>query len=129
METHPPRAGTIGWIDLTVPDAAAVSEFYAAVAGWEVSPVSMGAYDDFNMVIPGDGEPVAGICHARGSNADLPPSWLMYITVEDVDASAEICRNLGGQVIAEPRDMGDLGRFSVIRDPAGAVVAVFAYKR
>ena len=66
----------------------------------------------------------AGICHAIGSNADLPPQWLIYIVVEDADASARKVEVLGGEVIAGPRDMGG-GRFCVIRDPIGAVCALF----
>ena len=37
------------------------------------------------MIPPGAAQPVSGICHARGSNADLPPVWLIYITVADLE--------------------------------------------
>jgi hypothetical protein len=120
-----PKMGTVGWIDLTVADAAAVRAFYSQVTGWASSPVSMGDYDDYNMVAPGTEEPAAGICHARGSNADLPPQWLIYITVADVDASASRCVELGGKILAGPRGMGSYGRYCVIQDPAGAVAALF----
>jgi predicted enzyme related to lactoylglutathione lyase len=118
--------GTIGWVDLTVPDADAVRDFYGAVAGWAPSPVPMGGYDDYCMMPAGSGEPAAGICHARGANASLPPQWLIYITVPDVDAGAAKCLELGGSVLAGPKDMGGYGRYCVIRDPAGAVAALFA---
>jgi hypothetical protein len=121
-----PKMGTVGWIDLTVADATAVRDFYSQVMGWAPSPVPMGGYDDYTMVAPGTGEPAAGICHARGSNADLPPQWLIYITVADVDASASRCVELGGKVLAGPRGMGSYGRYCVIQDPAGAVAALFA---
>lgn len=121
------ETGTIGWTDLTVENAEQVRDFYAAVTGWTPSPVDMGGYNDFNMSAPGSGGPVAGICHARGANAELPPQWLIYITVDDVDASAARCRRLGGEVIAGPKDMGKQGRYCVIRDPAGAVAALFAH--
>jgi len=124
-----PRIGTVGWFDLTVSDAENVKDFYAAVTGWKPSPVDMGGYNDFNMTLPDNGDPVAGICHALGGNANLPATWLIYITVEDVDASAEICRQLGGQVVAAPRDTGDTGRYCLIQDPAGAIAALFAYKK
>ena len=120
-----PKMGTIGWIDLTVADATGVRDFYAQVIGWAPSPVPMGGYDDYSMVAAGTGEPVAGVCHARGSNADLPPQWLIYITVPDVDASASRCVELGGKVLAGPRGMGSYGRYCVIEDPAGAVAALF----
>lgn len=118
------NAGQIMWIDLTVPNAAAVRDFYRAVVGWEPSPVDMGDYADFNMLPPGSDRPAAGICHARGSNANLPPQWLIYIIVEDVAAAAARCVELGGAVVDGPRAMGG-SQFCVIRDPAGAVCALY----
>jgi uncharacterized protein len=117
-----PRPGTITWQDLTVGNAVALRDFYAAVVGWTPKPVKMGDYADFTM--NADGEAIAGLCHARGGNADLPPQWLIYITVEDLDHSIEECERLGGTVIAPPRGLSG-GRFCVIRDPAGAVCALY----
>ena len=36
MSDAPPRppVGTIGWTDLTVPDADGLRDFYSAVVGW-----------------------------------------------------------------------------------------------
>ncbi len=120
------RAGTIAWTDLTVPDATTLRDFYAKVIGWHHHAVDMGGYDDFNMLAHRDGDPVAGICHARASNADLPPQWLNYIVVADLDESMRQCVGLGGSVIAGPKSMGDASRYCVIRDPADAVVALYA---
>jgi hypothetical protein len=82
----------------------------------------MGGYSDFNMVAP-DGQPAAGICHARGANARLPPQWLLYVTVENLEASLEACLERGGVVVDGPRGMGEQ-RFAVVRDPAGAHVGL-----
>ena len=117
-------AGQIGWIDLTVDDASGIRDFYEQVTSWTSDAVSMGDYSDFNMCPPGSSDGVAGICHARGGNADLPAQWLIYITVDDVDASIERCIELGGAVISGPKDLAG-GRFCVIRDPAGAVAALY----
>ena len=119
-----PETGNIGWIDITVEDAAGLRDFYVAVAGWRPEPVSMGDYDDFNMTTPGGGAPAAGICHARGVNAELPRQWLIYITVADLDASAEACVEHGGKLLVGPRGLGG-GRFAVIEDPGGAVAALY----
>ncbi len=121
-----PAIGTIGWIDLTVDDAGALSDFYAAVTGWRPEPVAMGGWNDFNMVAPATGQPAAGVCHARGGNAGLPPAWLIYIVVADLDASVEACRQSGGELVAGPRSMGG-DRYCVIRDPAGAVAALYEH--
>jgi hypothetical protein len=115
--------GAIVWADLTVKDASRVRDFYAAVTGWRFEPVAMGGYDDFNMLPPGGEGPVAGVCHARGPNAGLPPQWLIYVAVADLDASTRRCVELGGTLVDGPRSMGEK-RFCVIRDPAGAHIGL-----
>lgn len=116
--------GRIGWIDMTVEDAPRVRDFYKAVVGWQTDDVDMGGYSDYVMQMPGAGEGVAGICHARGSNADLPSGWLIYIVVADVEESAAVCSERGGKVIVEPRGLAG-GRFCVIEDPAGSIAALY----
>ncbi len=116
--------GKIGWIDITVEDAEALRDFYAAVAGWTPSKVDMGEYSDYCMMTPGGQEAAAGICHARGDNAELPGQWLIYIVVPNVDESATACSANGGEVLVGPKAMGD-GRFAVIRDPSGATAALY----
>ena len=120
-----PVIGAIAWTDLTIEDAEQVSEFYAAVAGWKPEGVDMGGYNDFNMTLPDTGHPVAGICHSRGVNADIPPQWMIYVNVENLDASIRECNSRGGRVVAGPKGMGSMGRYCVIADPAGAVMALF----
>ena len=118
------RTGSILWTDLTVPDAVAVSGFYEAVVGWKSVGLNMGGYQDFCMVPPGGRKPAGGICHARGENKGLPAQWLVYITVADLRASLKACVAKGGAVVAPPRNMGG-AKMAVIRDPAGAVAALF----
>jgi predicted enzyme related to lactoylglutathione lyase len=118
-----PVVGSIGWHDLTVANADQVRDFYSAVVGWKPQPVDMGGYSDYCMDTP-DGVTVAGVCHARGPNAGIPPQWLIYIHVSDVAESAAKCCELGGQIVVPIRTMGG-GLCCVIRDPAGAVCALF----
>lgn len=120
----PNNVGKIGWLDITVEDAPALRDFYAAVVGWQPDDVDMGDYSDFNMTMPATGEPAAGICHARGSNSDLPPQWLIYLIVADLDKSVDQCRRHGGTVVREPRGLAG-GRFAIIADPVGATTALY----
>jgi predicted enzyme related to lactoylglutathione lyase len=116
--------GEVLWQDLSVENAIEVRDFYREIVGWDFIPEDMGGYEDYHMVIPATGNRAAGICHARGVNADLPPVWLIYFIVEDVEGSAQLCEELGGEVIVQPRYMGE-GHFCVIRDPAGAICALY----
>jgi uncharacterized protein len=119
---NPPKIGTIGWVDLTVDDAPRVRDFYSAVVGWTPQSVSMGTYEDYGM--NSGPTSVAGICHARGVNANIPPAWLIYVVVADLAASLAACQAHGGDVIDGPRSMGG-GQMAIIRDPAGAVCALW----
>ena len=123
-DSESPKVGTVGWIDLTVDDAEGVQRFYREVVGWGVEPFDMGGYEDWAMTPPGGGPPAAGICHARGPNTDVPPQWIIYIVVDDLEAAVARARDRGGEVVTGPRSAGG-GTMCVLRDPAGAVFALY----
>lgn len=118
------EVGAIIWRDLTVPNAEQVRDFYARVVGWQAEPIEMGDYADFNMLIPGTDQSAAGICHARGFNADQPAQWIMYIKGAHLDQSIRDCQALGGRILVGPKSITETQRFVVIQDPAGATVAL-----
>ena len=117
--------GSIAWMDLTVPEASELKEFYKRVVGWQTSEVSMGDYSDYNMNSPESGQPMAGVCHSRGVNREIPPYWMIYIVVADINESLSHCRELGGTVISGPKSMTGHGTYAFIQDPAGAYCALF----
>jgi predicted enzyme related to lactoylglutathione lyase len=119
------KIGKIEWCDLTVENAEEVRDFYSSVVGWKSTNVSMGEYDDYCVNQPDDGETVAGVCHARGGNKDMPAQWMMYVRVSDVAKSAEQCKAMGGKVLVGPKPMGT-SEFCVIQDPAGAVLGLIS---
>lgn len=123
--TPRPPAGTFGWFDLTVDDAPRIRDFYRDVVGWSPEDIPMGDYSDFSMRRPDTLDGVAGVCHRRGANAGVPPQWILYVYVDDLDHSMERTRALGGEVVHGPRSMGPSGRFCIVRDPAGAVMGLF----
>jgi len=113
----------MSWHDLAVRDADTVRDWYCAVLGWRAVPVPMDGYDDYAMCPPGSDEPVAGICHARGANADLPAQWLIYSPVADLEVALEAAAR-GGKIVAPAREvMG--GRVAVVQDPSGGVMALW----
>ena len=117
--------GTIAWVDLTVPNADRVRDFYSHVIGWKPEPVVMGDYSDYNMTDPTTGEPRTGVCHKKGVNVDLPSAWMVYFIVENIEESVAKCNEAGGKIIVKPKSMGNYGKYSIIEDPAGAVCALF----
>ncbi|MBA3717852.1 MAG: VOC family protein, partial [Actinobacteria bacterium] len=55
----------------------------------------------------------------------VPPNWLAYLGTDDVDATTERAKELGATVHMPPTDITEVGRFSVLQDPAGAAFALF----
>ena len=120
-----PQEGNVGWLDMTTDRAEEARAFYEAVVGWTSSEVEMEGYCDFALHAPSSGRAVAGICHARGANEALPRGvWIPYVVVRDVDRSARRCRELGGEVVVAPAEVEGHGRFCLLRDPFGALIAV-----
>ena len=122
------KTGRVVWMDITIPDATAVSEFYSKVVGWSVIGLDMGGYEDYCMNDPESGETLAGICHAKGSNASLPPQWLPYVGVENLDNSLAAVTANGGKVLGEKRSDGKGGHYCLIQDPAGAYLMIWENK-
>jgi len=78
------------------------------------------------MQTPDSKTDVAGVCHATGVNKDLPAQWMMYIKVADLDASIAQVVKLGGSVLTAIKKLSASSHYAVIKDPAGAVCAIFA---
>jgi predicted enzyme related to lactoylglutathione lyase len=119
--------GRIYWLDLTVPNASATRDFYRQVVEWSVEEVEMKdggeRYSDYNMLGEG-GNPVAGICHARGVNVGLPPVWMIYLPVGDLAESVRRVEEEGGNVIKTMRGEDDNYVYAAVQDPVGAYFAL-----
>lgn len=115
--------GTPCWVDLTTPDVDAAEAFYGAVFGWSVREVMPGAYAYFER----DGDVVAGLSPLREeqSAAGMPPSWSMYVRVDDASAAAERAETLGGTTAVAPLAIEGAGRMAAVADPGGAVVLLW----
>lgn len=119
--------GRIAWLDLTVADASATRDFYRQVIGWVVQDVAMEdggeRYADYTM-LGGDGNPAAGVCHARGVNSGLPPVWMLYLPVGDLAESLRRVREEGGTVMKAMQ--GEAGEYvyAAVQDPVGVHLAL-----
>src|SRR5260370_29308857 len=108
-------------------DTSGARDYYAKVVGWsaQAAPNASMPYTLFNVAEI----PVGGMMDQPedAKKMGAPPSWLGYVAVDDVDATTEHARRLGGAVYVEPRDVPNVGRFSVIADPQQAVIGLFKW--
>ena len=119
------KHGAFGWFELMTTDVDAARAYYGGLLGWEFEtfPMPTGDY----TVIKVGGNAVGGIMAMPDECAGMPPSWDIYITVDDVDAVAASVEGLAGKVLRPAFDIPDVGRFCVIQDPQGAVFCAITY--
>jgi predicted enzyme related to lactoylglutathione lyase len=118
-----------GWTDIGVPDQEAGKAFYTSLFGWDADDQPSGPNSTYTM-LQLDGKTVAGL-YAQAPDqqqAGIPPAWLSYIAVDDLDAVTRRVGDLGGAIIAPPFDVMESGRMALITDPAGAMVALWEAK-
>lgn len=111
------------WHELASRNSAKSREFYCQLLGWEseIKPMEGMDYTLFNIA----GKPVAGMIEMTEEwPADIPAHWMIYFAVSHCDDSAKKAQQLGGEVCVPPTDIPEVGRFSVITDPQGAVFSI-----
>ncbi len=115
--------GTLCWADLSTPDVKRASDFYSGLFGWQImaDPKDTSGY----LHIKNGEHFIGGVPPAQHRQPGIPPHWLAYFLVDDVDATTNKAKDAGGKVYLPPMSMAGVGRFSVIADPQGAVFAVF----
>ncbi|MFF0297699.1 VOC family protein [Kitasatospora sp. NPDC004615] len=111
--------GALGWVELATRDPKGATEFYPQVFGWSVTIGEM--YAQFGL----GGRDFGGMMDmADQFPAEVPPYWMPYFAVADVDLSAERAALLGATVTLPPTDVPDGPRLAVLRDPQGAVFGI-----
>ena len=111
--------GRFVWYDLMTSHPKNAEPFYTKVLGWGTQPFEGMPYTMWTA----NGTPIGGVGQVKG--AGVPPHWIAYIAVEDVDAAVKQIASLGGKTIVPGTDIPTVGRFAVVADPQGAVFSVF----
>lgn len=121
MATVGTRSGRVDWHELQTPDVDGAVRFYRALLAWDLE-IWKPEEADYPIVRAGGN--VHGGFQRTHPDAGIPPHWLAYVRVDDVDTVAEKARKLGGSLRVEPMDVRDVGRLAVVEDSEGAEIAV-----
>jgi predicted enzyme related to lactoylglutathione lyase len=117
-----PGAGEFCWVELHTDDPKAALQFYKQIFGWTSKELLVEGMPPYSELSREGGKGAGGITKKQ---APGPNAWLSYVVVNDVDAGAKRAAVLKGKVLVPPTDIPNIGRFSVIEDPTGAVLALF----
>lgn len=119
----PPVPGDWCWMELMSTDAPKALAFYERVFGYGHEDMDMGPPNGVYHLLLKDGVQRAGLM--KNPTPDTPSSWMPYVAVADCDGSTARAKELGANVCVPPSDIPNIGRFSVIADPTGAIVGLF----
>jgi hypothetical protein len=107
--------GAMCWNELLTRDAETAKAFYSTIFGWEF-------YGDEHYIhISNRGRNNGGMMEMGENFGEMPPMWMVYFHVADIDAAMKRVEALGGKVVTQKMEAPDTGWFTVIEDPAGAV--------
>jgi uncharacterized protein len=113
--------GAFCWNELASPDLEASAAFYRALFGWTIEPFE--ASPDPYLIIQNGDKGNGGIRELNPPG--VPPHWLVYFAVEDIDAGLAKAEELGGTKHAGPIDIG-VAKIGIVADPQGAMFALYA---
>ena len=102
--------GAMCWNELITNDIETAKAFYSAVFDWDYYS------DEHYTHITNRGRNNGGMLQM----AEMPPCWMVYFHVADIDAGIERVKELGGAVTVPKQEIPDSGWWSVVTDPAGA---------
>ena len=111
-------ANAFGWAEISARGIDRVLPFYQRVFGWTPKPTGSPEqpYTEFQV----DGESIGGAVEMNAmAPADMPSYWLVYFTVDDVDATYRKALDAGAREMLAPMDFPG-GRMAMVSDPQGA---------
>jgi len=113
--------GRFFWNELHTTDPAKALAFYAKVVGFSSRAMDMGPGGTYH-ILEKDGVGRGGVTNQLAPGQ--PPHWLPYVFVDDPDATIARAGKRGATIQFGPADIPGVGRFGVLQDPTGAVLAV-----
>ena len=105
--------GTVCWAELMADDVDKAKKFYTELFGWKTK--AGGDYTEWQV----GSEPIGGMMKKPDPN--MPSVWLIYFAVDNLEASTKKAKSLGAQAHMELQDIPNVGQFSFLADPQGAM--------
>lgn len=116
-------AGSPVWVDLGVPDLAAVQGFYTSLFGWRFEDMGPD-YGNYHM-ITNHGAHVGGAMSMPEGDQDESAAWTVYLKTEDIEKSLTDTAAAGGSVIYPAMPMPGLGSMGIVTTPGGEAMGLW----
>jgi len=113
-------------VELNTADPIKAKAFYSKLFEWQLEDMPNSAVPNGNYTIIKVGEGTGGGLMQQVPGG--PSGWLSYVGVDDVRAATTKAQSLGGEVMKDVTEVSDMGWFSFIKDPTGAVLGLWQSK-
>lgn len=113
-------------IELNTSDHHKAKEFYGRLFQWDLSDLDMGEHGTYTLIGVGQGTGGGMMQHPMKGAAS---QWVPYVDVPDLAAATKKAKELGAQILQENVPVQDMGSFSLISDPTGAVLGLWETKK
>ena len=116
-----------GWAELTARGIDKATAFYRSIFGWlpKTTPMGEGQGDYTEFQIGGDSV-AGGMEMSPQFPPETPSYWLVYFSVDDVDATYRKALGSGAKEMLAPMDFPG-GRFAIVADPQGAAFGIIKF--
>lgn len=115
--------GQFSWHELTTTDYKSALVFYGKLFGWEpIAAHDMGAMGIY-QIYGKDGKQFGGMFD-KTPEMLMPPNWLCYVMIDDINQTVEKVSALGGQVLIGPHEVPGGSWIAQCMDPQGGMFAV-----
>ena len=119
--------GQFCWYDLITEDPAAAKRFYPPLFNWKIEAFPFSSPDQPYDMWAVNGNTLGGVgkLSEQMKAQGIPSHWMPSVHVNSIDETASKAVSLGGRVMAGPMDIPETGRYAVLTDPQGAMIAIF----
>lgn len=117
--------GAMCWSEVNSRHGASNAAFYASVFDLDAHLMDMPGVVYHTLHPKGGGEAVCGVLQMDAQWEGIPPNWMPYFAVADLDRANAVWARHGGTNVAGPIP-SPYGRIMVVQDPQGAYLSYMA---
>ena len=111
-------------VELNTNDVAKAKGFYTKMFDWKMEDMNMDS-GTYTIISVGEG---TGGGLMKNPIPNAPSFWLSYVLVDEIDVATKKAKSLGATVMKDVTEVPDMGWFSIITDPTGAMLGLWKPK-
>ncbi|MEM0907780.1 MAG: VOC family protein [Pseudomonadota bacterium] len=116
----------IWWSECITTDVEGARDHYAAIFSWKFEAMPMPGGEGTYWIAKLGDRPVAGIMSVDDLESDqpVPPHWMTYVAVDDMEHAVDAAVESGGTVVRPPFDVPGVGTIAMVLEPGGALLGI-----